>query len=264
MRKEYKKVVVKVGTTTITHPNGAANINAIDKLIRVLADLHHSGKQVILVTSGAIGIGRAKMGLKKKPDSLQKKQALAAIGQVGLMHIYSKLLAEYGVTASQILLTRDILTDTVRKNNAMNTINQLLEYHCIPIVNENDTVSVEEINEVITFGDNDTLAANVSFLINADILILLSDINGLYTDDPRKSEEAELIPIVTAIDETIENSVHDSDNDGMGTGGMTTKVKAGKFCMEHGIVMAITNGTHPENIYKLVAGEEVGTLFIKK
>lgn len=263
MGKIYNKIVVKVGTTTITHPNGAANINAIDKLARVLSDLHHSGKQVVLVTSGAIGIGRAKMGLTQKPDSLQEKQALAAIGQVGLMHIYSKIFAEYGVIASQILITRDILNNTVRKKNAFNTMNQLLDYRCIPIVNENDTVSLEEICEEITFGDNDTLAANVSVLINADMLILLSDIDGLYTDDPRACEKAELIPVVHQINEKIEEFAQDTNAKGMGTGGMRTKVKAGKFCMQHDVVMAITNGCCPDNIYKLINGEKIGTLFMK-
>ncbi len=257
--KRAKTIVVKVGTSTITHDNGTINLLVVEKLVRVLSDLRNEDKNIVLVTSGAIGVGCARMGLKQKPHSVQEKQALAAIGQVNLMHIYSKLFSEYGQTASQILLTKDVIEDEQRKINAFNTLYTLFNYQSIPIVNENDTVATEEIE----FGDNDTLSAIVAVLIKADLLILLSDIDGLYNKNPKHYDDAHLIPIVRGITHEIELNCQDTDNN-FGTGGMITKLAAARLCNSHGIPMIITKGDDPHNICRIIAGEQVGTLFIPK
>jgi len=252
-----RTIVIKVGTSTITHPNGKLNLNVIERLVRTLADLHNQGRNIILVTSGAIGVGRAKMGFCEKPHSIPEKQALAAIGQVNLMYIYSKLFSEYGQVASQILLTKDVIEEEKRKQNAINTIKTLLDYNSIPIVNENDTVATEEIE----FGDNDTLSAIVSVLAGADLLILLSDIDGLYDANPKNHAEAKLIPVVYDINDDIINACEDSSST-LGTGGMKTKITAAGICHRHDIPMVIANGDNPENIYGIIKGEMIGTLFI--
>jgi glutamate 5-kinase len=252
-----KTIIVKVGTSTITHPTGKLNLMIIEKLVRVLSDLKNQGKNVILVTSGAIGVGRAKMNLNRRPDSIPEKQALAAIGQVHLMHIYSKFFAEYGQTVSQVLLTKDVLDAGEREANAINTFQTLIRYGSIPIVNENDTISIEQIQ----FGDNDTLSAIVAVLVKADLLILLSDIDGLYNKDPNKYPDAELIHIVKGITDEIIKACGSSHSD-FGTGGMKTKIAAAQLCHEHFIPMVIANGDDPYNIYRILEGEKVGTLFI--
>ena len=250
-------IVVKVGTTTITHPNGKLNLMIIEKLVRVLSDLKNQGKNIILVTSGAIGVGRAKLGFLRKPDSIPEKQALAAIGQVSLMYIYSKLFSEYGQLTSQVLLTRDVLDRGEREQNAVNTFQTLFRYNSIPIVNENDTISIEQIQ----FGDNDTLSAIVTVLVKADLLILLSDIDGLCDKDPNDNEDAELIHVVYGITEDIKKACGNTHGS-LGTGGMKTKIAAARICHDHGIPMVIANGDDPNNIIKVLAGEDVGTLFV--
>ncbi len=256
-----KTLVVKVGTSTITHANGNLNLKIIEKLVRVLSDLKNQGRDVILVTSGAIGVGRAKIGLTERPTTMPEKQALAAIGQVHLMYIYSKLFGEYGHIASQVLLTKDVVDEEKRKLNALNTFKTLLMYQSIPIVNENDTVATEEIESVSNFGDNDTLSAIVAVLVEADLLILLSDIDGLYDKNPKVCKDAQLIPVVEGITEEILEVGGDTYGD-LGTGGMRTKILAAKTCTESGIPMVITNGDDPDNLYRILSGENVGTLFI--
>lgn len=261
--QKAKTIVVKVGTSTITHKNGNLNLKVIEKLVRVLSDLKNEGRDIVLVTSGAIGVGRAKMGMEQRPATMPEKQALAAIGQVHLMYIYAKLFGEYGHTASQVLLTKDVLDEENRKANALNTFKMLLQYKSVPIVNENDTVSTEEIESVVNFGDNDTLSAIVSVLIGADLLILLSDIDGLYDKNPKVSRDACLIPVVTGIDEEILR-LGGETNGSLGTGGMRTKLNAARVCGACGIPMVIANGDNPENLYGILTGQEIGTLFVPK
>ena len=255
--KSASTIVVKVGTSTITHPNGKLNLMIIEQLARVLSDLKNQGKNVILVTSGAIAVGRAKMGLAQRPDTIPEKQALAAIGQVNLMYIYSKLFGEYGHLTSQVLLTKDVLDGGEREQNAVNTFSTLFRYNSIPIVNENDTISIEQIQ----FGDNDTLSAIVSVLVKADLLILLSDIDGLYDKDPNDHKDARLIHVVYGITEDIINACGSTHNN-LGTGGMKTKIAAAQICNQHGIPMVIANGDDPRNITRVLAGEDIGTLFV--
>jgi len=255
--KNAKTVVIKVGTSTITHHNGTINLLVVEKLVRALSDLKNENKNVVLVTSGAIGVGCSRMGLTKKPESLPEKQALAAIGQVNLMHVYSRLFSEYGQIASQILLTKDVIEDEERKLNAINTFETLFKYGSIPIVNENDTVATEEIE----FGDNDTLSAVVAVLVRADLLILLSDIDGLYDKNPKRYPDAKLIPVVYGITRQIEQNCQNTDNS-FGTGGMITKLAAARICNSHGIPMVIANGDNPYNICRIINGEVVGTIFV--
>ena len=250
-------IVVKVGTSTIIRPNGKPNLMITEKLVRVLSDLKNQDKNVILVSSGAIGVGRAKMGLVQKPGSIPEKQALAAIGQVNLMFTYSKLFDEYGQVASQVLLTKDVLDGGERERNAVNTFHTLFQYNSIPIVNENDTISVEQIR----FGDNDTLSAIVAVLVKADLLILLSDIDGLYNKDPNTHADAELIHVVHGITDEILEACGASHSD-LGTGGMKTKIAAAQICHKQNIPMVIANGDNPHNINRILEGEEVGTLFV--
>jgi len=252
-------IVVKVGTSTITHSNGTINLHIVEKLVRVLADLHSDGKKIILVTSGAIGVGRSRMGMEERPSSLPEKQALAAIGQITLMHIYSKLFSEYGQIAAQVLITRDVVDDEQKKINVCNTFRTLLDYNSIPIVNENDTVATEEIEPV--FGDNDTLSAVVAKLVNADLLILLSDIDGLYDKNPKTHKDANLIPVIFDIDKQNQLEIGDTCSS-WGTGGMKTKIAAARICSDAGIFMVIANGNDPDCIYQILEGEQVGTLFV--
>ena len=256
---EAKKIVVKIGTSTLTYDNGMINLRRIERLIKVLADLNNSGREIILVSSGAIAVGVAELGLKERPQDTPSKQAAAAVGQCELMYLYDKLFAEYGKTVAQILLTRDVVESPLLKNNVINAFNRLLEMGAIPVVNENDSVSVEELE----FGDNDTLSAIVAVLVNADALVLLSDIDGLYDDDPRKNPNAQLIPYVHEIDESIE-ALAGTAGTSRGTGGMVTKVQAAKVAFGNNIPMAIINGDSPALIYDLFDGKPCGTLFIKK
>lgn len=254
-----KRIVVKVGTSTLTYANGRLNIRRLEQLVKVLADIKNSGKDVILVTSGAIGVGTGKLGLTERPKTVGGKQAAAAVGQCELMYMYDKLFSDYGHIISQVLLTRDGVEDPVRKNNIVNTLSELLKLHSIPIINENDTVSTEEIE----FGDNDTLSAMVAVLAEADGLIILSDIDGLMDANPQENPKASLIPIVHAIDDKL-LSIAGGSGSARGTGGMTTKLHAASIALNANIPMVIMNGAYPEKIYDILNGSSIGTLFVKE
>ncbi|MGE4283023.1 MAG: glutamate 5-kinase [Clostridia bacterium] len=257
------RIVIKVGTSTLTYDTGKLNLHRIECLTRVLSDLRNQGKQVILVTSGAIGAGVGKLGLEKRPDTIPGKQAAAAIGQCELMHLYDKFFSEYGQTIAQILLTKDVVENEHRKENAVNTFNTLLEYNVIPIVNENDTIAIEEIEYADNFGDNDTLSAVVSELIKADLLVILSDIDGLYSEDPRKNKDAEKIFIVEEINDTIK-ALAGGAGSSRGTGGMCTKITAAEIACGAGVNMIIASGEDPRILYNIFEGNQVGTLFLKE
>ncbi len=257
--KTSQRIVVKVGTSTLTHPNGQLNLHRIEHLVRELSDLHNQNKEVILVTSGAIRVGANRMGFKKVPDTIPQKQALAAIGQGALLHLYEKIFAEYGKTVAQVLLTRDDLDDRLRYLNATNALLAMLDLGVIPIINENDTVAVEEIK----FGDNDTLSALVAAIVEADLLLILSDVDGLYNCDPRTNEGAVLVEEVTEITAMMEEN---SKNKGssFSSGGMYTKLKAARVCMMAGVPMLIANSEIDNVIRQIIAGENIGTLFIPR
>ncbi len=256
--RDKKRIVVKVGSSSLVHPEtGSLNLLKLDRLVRVLCDLRNRGLDIVLVTSGAIGVGRKALGFSSRPDSLEQKQACASVGQAMLMMIYQKLFREYNHTASQILLTKHTIIRETSCKNAKNTFNELLRLGVIPIVNENDTVSTSEIE----FGDNDTLSAVVSAIIGADLLILLSDIDGLYTDDPGKNKDAEFISCVSSIDESIYALAKGTSGD-FGTGGMKTKIDAARIANDAGCDMIIANGNDFTIIDRLIAGVEEGTLFL--
>jgi|LSQX01.1.fsa_nt_gb glutamate 5-kinase len=257
--RESKKVVVKVGTSSLTYSTGKINFRTIEKLVRVLSDLRNQGKDVILVTSGAIGVGMGKLGLEKRPETTRGKQAVAAVGQCELMQIYDKFFSEYGQIIAQVLLTRDVVEDEVRKNNSINTFNTLLGLGIIPIVNENDTVSTYEIE----FGDNDRLSATVSELIGADLLVILTDTDGLYDIDPRVNHNANLINIVEEVNDGIKD-IAGGVGTSRGTGGMATKILAAEMACNAGTNVIIMNGKEPKLLYKIFDGKQVGTLFLKK
>lgn len=255
--KDKKRIVFKVGTSTITHKEtGGLDLVKLEKFIRILTDLHNQGKDIIVVSSGAIGVGRRSIGLKERPDTVALKQACAAIGQSRLMTVYQKLFSEYNQYTAQVLMTKFTIVDDNSRHNARNTFEQLLSLGAIPIVNENDTVATDEIE----FGDNDTLSAIVAAVAGADLLVLLSDIDGLYTDDPNKNENARFISYVESIsDEMIEMAKGPSTN--LGTGGMSAKISAAGIANDAGTDMAIINGGDMENILRLIHGEEIGTVF---
>ena len=251
------KLVVKVGTSTIAYPGGGLNIRRMESFCRVLSDLKNSGIDVILVTSGAIGMGLGKMRLSRRPDDMPSKQALAAVGQCELMYVYDKLFSKYNHTAAQLLITGSILQDDKSLKNFRNTMDRQLEMRALPIINENDTVETEEI----TIGDNDTLASIVASIVGADLLVLLSDIDGLYTKDPHKYPDAELIKTVEEITPEIEALAGGSASS-LGTGGMTTKIRAARICGDAGCDMIIANGNNPEILYGILDGADIGTRFI--
>ncbi len=253
------RVVIKVGTSTLTHQNGNINIRKIENLCKVISDLKNSGLEIIFVSSGAIAMGVGKLGLSKKPEDIPSKQACAAIGQCELMYTYDKLFQEYNHTVAQMLMTGADFENEERHTNFDNTLNRLLEFGVLPIVNENDTIATSEIK----VGDNDTLSAIVATSANADMLILLSDIDGLYTADPRKVSDAKLIPIVNEITDEI-RMLAGTAGTSRGTGGMITKLHAAEICMDAGIDMIITNGSNPEVLYDIFDGKSVGTRFIGK
>lgn len=261
-QKNCYRIVVKVGTSTLTHDSGAANLHSIEQLVRVLADLEGYGHEVILVTSGAISVGTSKMMLPKRPTELRMKQAAAAVGQCQLMHLYDKFFSEYNRSVAQILLTDEDVADPVRAEHLSGTFEALLKMGIIPIVNENDSVSSAEIETGASkvLGDNDTLSAIVAKLTNADLLVLLSDIDGLFDKDPHKDKDAKLIHTVKNIDEVTDMAGGAGTKHG--TGGMVTKLSAAKIATEAGCDMVITNGTRPEDIYGIVEGKEVGTRFL--
>ena len=255
--KEKKRIVIKVGTSSLTHPEtGNMDLIKMEKLVRELTDLQNQGKEVILVSSGAIAVGRKAIGMKERPTELAVKQACASIGQARLMMIYQKLFMEYNQTASQILMTQNTLVNEGNRENARNTFEMLLSMGAIPIVNENDTVSTYEIQ----FGDNDTLSAIVSALVQADLLILLSDIDGLFTDDPNRNPDARFIEYVDRVDERFQRMAKGSASD-VGTGGMSTKLGAARLATSAGADMIIANGADMGIIHRIMDGERIGTMF---
>ena len=252
------RIVVKVGTSTLAHKTGRLNIRRIEELCKVLSDLKNQGHEIILVSSGAIGMGVGKLNLKKRPDDIPTKQAAAAVGQCELMYTYDKLFSEYNHTVAQILITAPDIESQARKQNFHNTLERLLELDTIPIINENDTVSTDEI----VIGDNDTLSAIVTANIGSDLLILLSDIDGLYDKDPHKHCDAKLIDTVAKIDDSI-ISLAEGKGSELGTGGMITKIRAAQIATQSGCDMIIANGEKPALLYDILDGKKVGTRFLK-
>ena len=259
--KNCHRIVVKVGSSTLTHASGALNLRRIETLVRVLSDLKNSGKQVVLVSSGAVSAGVAKAGIRRSPDNIGQKQALAAIGQSELMKIYDRFFSDFGHTVSQILLTRDVLDNPHRRSLAESTFENLLTMGCVPIVNENDPVSTDELTK---FGGNDILSAYVAEVCHADILINLSDVDGLFDKDPRAFADAILVSRVESVTDEMIESAGGAGTD-RGTGGMTAKLKAAKISTDAGVPMFIMNGENPEILYTLLDGGVVGTYFpVKK
>lgn len=261
--RDKKRIVIKVGTTTITHvETGNINLGKLEKFVRILINLRNQGKEIIVVSSGAVGVGRMALGLKQRPTSQADKQACAAVGQARLMMIYEKLFNEYSQLTAQVLLTKESITNVECRKNARQTFEGLLNMNVVPIVNENDAISVDEL-VYGNFGDNDTLAANVAELVKADLLILMSDIEGMYTDDPKTNPNARFIHTVVEIDKALENMAGASSSD-FGTGGMYTKVNAAKIVTNNGADMVIANGDNIYTINDIMAGKKVGTLFLSK
>lgn len=261
--KEKQRVVIKIGSSSLTHPQtGEMNLMKIEKLIRVISDLRGEGRDVVLVSSGAIAAGRQALGHHRRPDTLAEKQAFAAVGQARLMMVYQKLFAEYNQTAAQILLTKDTMINDSSRYNAQNTFDELLNLGAIPIVNENDTVSTSEIPYVDSFGDNDRLSAIVAALIGADLLILLSDIDGLYSDDPRSNPDARFVSLVPEITPEFLDMGKSTSSSDVGTGGMSAKLAAARIATDSGADMVIANGDQVEVILDIMAGKEKGTLFL--
>jgi len=250
------RIVVKIGTSTLAHATGHLNIRRVEALCKTMSDIKNAGHEVILVSSGAIGMGVGKLGLRQRPTDIPTKQAAAAVGQCELMYIYDKLFSEYHHTVAQLLITGDDTKNEKRHQNFTNTLNRLLELGALPILNENDTVATDEI----VIGDNDTLAAIVAESIHADLLILLSDIDGLYTADPHKDPNAVRLPKVTQINDYIKNLAGISSTS-QGTGGMVTKLHAAEICLNCGCAMVIANGNNPANLYDILEGKDVGTTF---
>lgn len=260
--KGKKRIVIKIGSSSLMHENtDRLNLLKIEKLVRTLVDIKNSGRDVVLVSSGAIAVGRNAIGLDCKPSELPVKQACAAIGQAKLMMVYQKIFAEYNSLAAQVLMTKNTVLNKTNRLNARNTFDELLKLHAIPIVNENDTISTYEIEQLNTFGDNDRLSAIVSAIIGADLLILLSDIDGLYTDDPNSNPDAKFIECVDTLDDKTLDMGKDSSKSSVGTGGMAAKLVAAKIATYSGADMVITNGNDIENINRVLKGESVGTIF---
>ena len=257
------RTVIKVGTSTLAHAGGRLNIRRVELLCKILSDLKNAGHQILLVSSGAIGMGVGKLGLPGRPADMPGKQAAAAVGQCELMYVYDKLFSEYNHTVAQLLLTADDIKDPRRSVHVHDTLERLLQYGALPIINENDAVATDEIGIETTIGENDTLSAIVARLVGADELILLSDIDGLYTADPRKNPDASLIPVVEEITEDI-LALAGGSGSSLGSGGMATKLKAALIATDAGIDMVIANGGHPEVLYDICDGKSVGTRFVGK
>ena len=257
-----KRIVVKVGTSTLTHESGRLNLRRIEQLVKVLCDLSNSGKEVVLVSSGAIGVGVGKLGLKKRPSLTREKQAVAAVGQCELMFIYDKMFGEYNHNIAQVLLTKYSIDTDFKRHYAVNTLETLIEMGIIPIVNENDTCAIDELDGE-NFGDNDNLSAIVADLVSADTLIMLTDIDGLYTSNPRTNADAVKIDVVDEITDEIRTMAGGSGS-ARGTGGMITKIQASEFATSKGIECVIMNGENPKRLYDLMEGKAVGTRFIAK
>ena len=255
--KEAKRIVIKIGTSSLVYENGKTNLKRIQTLARVISDLMNTGKEIVLVSSGAIGLGVTKLNLPGKPSTVAARQAVAAVGQVNLMRTYGRAFEDYGYTAGQVLLTKNILEGEESKNNSLNTFNALLDMNIVPIVNENDTVAVDEIK----FGDNDNLSSIVARLIGAELLIILTDIDGYYSQNPNEHPDAVLYHNISDLSEKIEEAAGGAGSK-LGTGGMLTKVHASRIAAEHGTNSVIANGNNPEIIYDILNGVDIGTLFI--
>jgi glutamate 5-kinase len=255
--KEKKRIVIKVGTSLLTYENGKINLQRMERLAMVISDLHNSGKEVILVSSGAVGVGVGMVGLEERPTDLVKKQALAAIGQVGLIRLYQKFFDEYSKTVAQVLLTRDGIENSLRRKNARNTLLELMEMQIIPVVNENDTVITDEIE----FGDNDTLSAAVATLVQADLLLILTNTDGVFTADPHLHHSAVKVPKVMK----ASNDLKDIDLNGsskLGSGGMASKIAAAELCRQHNVDVVIADGNDPNTILDVLEGKDLGTFFV--
>jgi len=251
------RIVVKIGTSTLAYATGQLNIRRVEELCKTMSDIRNAGHELILVSSGAIGMGVGKLGLRARPRDIPTKQAAAAVGQCELMYVYDKLFSEYHHTVAQLLITADNLSNETRHANFTNTLNRLLELGAVPVINENDTVATDEI----VIGDNDTLAAMVAESVEANLLVLLSDIDGLYTADPHADPTAKLLPVVHRVDDGIRALAGVSSTD-QGTGGMVTKLRAAEICLNCGCEMVIANGREPRLLYDIVEGKPVGTRFV--
>lgn len=260
---EVRRIVIKVGTSTLTYDNGKLNIRRIEQLVRCICDLQNRGFEMVLVSSGAVTVGAAKLGLPERPHKLSMKQAAAAVGQCELMHIYDKMFLEYGINVAQILLTRENITNDGQRENIHNTFSALLQTGVVPIINENDTVATAELVHIENFGDNDTLSAVVARMCEADLLIIFTDIDGLYDSDPRKNPQAKLLPLISNIDAKVRRMAGGPGSAG-GTGGMATKLTAAELCMDAGIPMLVANGASADILYDIVDGKPVGTLFARE
>lgn len=250
------RIVVKIGSNTLTHDTGKLDLRRMELLVRILSDFKNAGHEIVLVSSGAVAAGIARLRLGRRPESTEEKQALAAIGQAELMQVYENFFATYGYTVGQMLMTKDIIDNPERRTNAQNTFRELLKLGCVPIVNENDPISTEELK----FGGNDTLSAYVALVCGADLLINMSDIDGLYDSDPRNNPDAKLISRVEVIDDTVISYAGGAGSE-RGTGGMITKIKAAQIVTDAGIPMLIVNGKNPEVLYRISDGEHIGTYF---
>ena len=262
-----KRIVIKLGTSTLTHKTGKLNIRRMTNLVQVLSDLHNAGKEILLVSSGAIGMGVGKLNLPERPKDTPSKQAAAAVGQCELMHIYDDMFSKYSITVAQILLTKTIVQNPERRQHVQNTIERLLQLGVIPILNENDTVAIDELE--LEIGENDSLSAVIATVADADLLVILSDIDGLFSADPRVHQDAEVVPLVSAIDDSILQMAGGAGSTlgtgaNLGTGGMTTKIQAAQIATENGIDMVIMNGKNPDLLYDLFDNKQVGTLFLAK
>ena len=251
------RIVVKIGTSTLAYATGQLHIRRVEELCKTMSDIRNAGHELILVSSGAIGMGVGKLGLRTRPRDIPTKQAAAAVGQCELMYVYDKLFSEYHHTVAQLLITADNLSNETRHANFTNTLNRLLELGAVPVINENDTVATDEI----VIGDNDTLAAMVAESVKANLLVLLSDIDGLYTADPHADPTARLLPVVHRVDDGIRALAGVSSTD-QGTGGMVTKLRAAEICLNCGCEMVIANGREPMLLYDIVEGKPVGTRFV--
>ena len=257
--KQAKRIVIKIGTSSLVHAGGKMNLRRIEKLARVISELMNQGREIILVSSGAIGVGTEALKLRERPSTVSGRQAAAAVGQVHLMQVYSRLFAEYGYNVAQILLTRDTVDAPEAKQNAVNTFTGLIEMHVLPVVNENDTIAVDEIK----FGDNDNLSSIVARITGAAQLIILTDIDGYYKDNPADRPDAEMYHNITDLSEAIETAAGGAGSR-LGTGGMLTKVHASRLAAAAGIHAVIANGSDPEILYRILDGEDVGTMFVGK
>lgn len=255
--KNKKRIVIKLGTSTLTHKTGRLNIRRVEKLVKVIADIKNSGLDVIIVSSGSIGLGMGKLGLTSRPSDTPTKQACAAVGQCELMYMYDKMFSDYNLVVAQLLLTKYILLEGRRKN-VENAVEKLLEKGVIPIVNENDTVAIDELE--LEMGENDSLAATVATIAGADLLIILSDIDGLYDKNPNENPDAKLISVVSKITDELRQNAGGAGSS-LGRGGMITKLNAAQIAMGAGIDMAILNGSNPNSLYDLLEGKSVGTYF---